>query len=198
MKWPRPSIPISQLYFVWNYKMEQFSGVLVVEGKTDKDFIKTFLDCDIVTTNGSEVLRETIEYLKELSKIRQIVVLTDPDAPGKRIRDILNSEIPSCQNAYVRKEVSVKNGKVGVAESTKEEVLEALSHIIPNTNNRKSEITYADLYELGLVSKYGSTEKREAVEKALHIGHSNGKAFLKKCQCLGLDKEGIKRILNER
>lgn len=44
------------------------SAVLVVEGKMDKDLIESFMDVDIITTNGSEVSRGTIDYIQEISK----------------------------------------------------------------------------------------------------------------------------------
>ena len=81
----------------------KYPHVIVVEGKMDKDLLESFLDADIITTNGSEVSRETIEYVRALSKTRTVVVLTDPDAPGKRIRDILNSEVTGLFNAFIPK-----------------------------------------------------------------------------------------------
>ena len=104
------------------------SAVLVVEGKMDKDLIESFMDVDIITTNGSEVSRGTIDYIQEISKKRQIIILTDPDAPGKRIRDIINQNVPGCLNAFVPKNKAIKGHKVGVAESSKDVILEALEN----------------------------------------------------------------------
>ena len=42
----------------------KYPHVIVVEGKMDKDLLESFLDADIITTNGSEVSRETIEYVR--------------------------------------------------------------------------------------------------------------------------------------
>ena len=70
--------------------MEKYPALIVVEGKTDKDLIASFLDADVVTTNGSEVSRETIDFIKKAAELRTVVVLTDTDAPGKRIRDVLD------------------------------------------------------------------------------------------------------------
>src|SRR5574344_851357 len=100
--------------------MEKYPAVLVVEGKSDKDLIDSFLVADIVITNGSEVSRETIDLIKEFASKRDVVVLTDPDAPGKRIRDILNQNVPGCLNAFVPKNKAIKGHKVGVAESSKD------------------------------------------------------------------------------
>ena len=75
----------------------KYPNVIVVEGKMDKDLLQSFLDADIITTNGSEVSRETIEYIRALSKTRTIVVLTDPDAPGKRTARLRDSLMLSSQ-----------------------------------------------------------------------------------------------------
>ena len=60
-----------------------YPAILVVEGATDVAFLSSFLDAEFVTTNGSDVPRETIEYLKEAVKRKNVVVLTDPDYPGR-------------------------------------------------------------------------------------------------------------------
>ena len=63
--------------------------VIVVEGTSDVNKLSLLVDADYVVTNGSEVSRETLRYIKELSKTRQIIILTDPDYPGERIRNII-------------------------------------------------------------------------------------------------------------
>ena len=73
-------------------------GVIVVEGKSDVTFLQEFVDAIFVTTNGSEISKETIEYIKELKKNNRVIVLTDPDSPGNRIRNILNEQIDGFAN----------------------------------------------------------------------------------------------------
>ena len=46
----------------------QYPAIIVVEGTSDEALISSFMDADIVVTNGSDVPRETIEYLKEAKK----------------------------------------------------------------------------------------------------------------------------------
>ena len=113
-------------------KKDRYSAIIVVEGQTDKALIASFLDAEVVTVNGSAVSRETLEYLQEASKTREIVVLTDPDSPGKRIRDVIASFVPGVKHAFIPKEKAIKRGKVGVAESDKDTVLDALRNLVPN------------------------------------------------------------------
>ena len=161
--------------------MEYRDFCLVVEGKTDKDLISGFLDCDIITTNGSEVSEETISHIAAVAKIKPVIVLTDPDSPGKRIRDILNQKIPNLIHAYMNKRDCIKKNKVGVAESSMDAIMESLEHLIPAQTTKNITISQADLLELGLIGSFNSAILRERVEKKLYLGHTNGKSFYKRC-----------------
>lgn len=174
----------------------KYPNVIVVEGKMDKDLLESFLEADIVTTNGSEVSRETINYVKELSKNRNVVVLTDPDAPGKRIRDILNAEIPGLYNAFVPKEKSIKKHKVGVAECDKKTILEALDNLMcPASEAPESDLSMVDLFELGLCGHEESVQRRKKVENKLHIDQVNGKTLLKRLKALGINRKDLEEIV---
>lgn len=176
----------------------RYQNVIVVEGKMDKDLLESFLDVDIVTTNGSEVSRETINYVKELTKTRTVVVLTDPDAPGKRIRDILNNEIPGLYNAFIPKNKAIKKHKVGVAESDKETIMEALNNLmLPEGNKPESDLTMNDLYDLELIGHPESTEKRTKLEIKLHIDQVNGKTLLKRLKTIGLNRKDLEEAVKD-
>jgi ribonuclease M5 len=176
--------------------MEKYPALIVVEGKTDKDLIASFLDADIVTTNGSEVSRETIDFIQKAAQLRTVVVLTDPDAPGKRIRDLLDEHIPGLLHAFIPKEKAIKHHKVGVAESSKDVILEALHNLVPSKARPDSTITSDDLYELGLLGQEDSSSRRHVVELKLHLGHTNGKSLLKRCQALGLSRKDLEDAIH--
>lgn len=171
-------------------------ALIVVEGAMDKALLTNFLDAEIVTTNGSDVPRGTIDYIKENSLIRDVIVLTDPDSPGKRIRDVLDKEINGLLHAYVPKEKCIKGHKVGIAESNQKAILEALSHLTPSKKTKLGELTYSDLYELGLVGSNESSKLRNKVSHAFHLGECNGKAFLQRANALGLSKQQLKEAIH--
>lgn len=176
--------------------MEKYPALIVVEGKTDKDLIESFLDADIVTTNGSEVSRETIDFIRKASEVRSVVVLTDPDAPGKRIRDLLDEHIPGLLHAFIPKEKAIKHHKVGVAESSKDVILEALANLVPSSARPDSTITSEDLFDLGLLGQENSVQIRHEVELKLHLGHTNGKSLLKRCKALGLSRQDLEDAIH--
>lgn len=174
---------------------KKISGIIVVEGRSDVAFLSTFIDAEFVTTNGSEISSKTIEYLQKSAGNRNIFVLTDPDSPGKRIRDVLDQNIPNLKHCFVSKENSIKKNKVGVAESTKEEVLKALSNALETNPSKTSEITMSDLMNLGLIGQENSLEKREKVANKFRLGFCNAKTFLKRINYSGLSLEDIKNCL---
>lgn len=176
--------------------MNKYPALIVVEGKTDKDLIDSFLNADICITNGSEVSRETIDFIKESKKIRDVVVLTDPDSPGKRIRDILDENIPGLLHAYIPKEKAIKHHKVGVAESNKDVILEALNNLIPANFEENGTLTYQDLFELGLVSCDEAIKKREIINRKFHLGYTNGKSLLKRANALKLTRKDLEDALH--
>ncbi len=176
----------------------KIDALIVVEGKTDIDFLSSFLDANFYSVNGSAISPNDLNFLMKVSKKNKIIVLTDPDYPGMRIRNIINSKITkNIYNAYVRKEFSIKKHKVGVAESTIEEVNKALDNLVEFTSSNllKSNLTLNDLYELKLVGNENSKKYREILEKKLHIGYSNGKQLLNKLKMLNVDKKEIMEIL---
>ena len=173
-----------------------YPAVIVVEGATDKALLSSFLDSEIVITNGSDVPRETIDYLREAAKASTVVVLTDPDSPGKRIRDVLDGEIPGLLHAYVPKAKCIKGHKVGIAESSVDAIMEALSHVVPAPKGKEGTMTYADLFELGLLGGDNAARNREALCLRYHLGSCNGKTLLKRINALNLSKEEIRSAIH--
>lgn len=176
----------------------KINAILIVEGKTDIDFLSSFLDASIYSVNGSAVEEKDYEFINEALKKHKVIVLTDPDFPGLQIRNKINEHCKGVYNAYVRKEVSIKGSKVGVAESTKEEVLNALKEAIKfNDNNESGSITTADLYELKLLGDENSSYLRKEVSEKLHLGFNNSKSFLKKINLLNISKEELKEVIKD-
>ena len=174
---------------------QKVDALIVVEGTTDVAFLQSFLDADFVTTNGSDVPRETIDFIKQAKATRDVVVLTDPDSPGKRIRDILDAEIPGLLHAFINKQDAIKKNKVGVAESNKEAVLEALRFAFSTTAKSTGTLSMNDLFDLGLSGNENSAKKREILSKTLHLGFGNAKTILKRLNALGITRAQLEEAL---
>ena len=174
--------------------------VIVVEGTSDINKVSNLFDADFVSTNGSQVSRETLNYIKELSKTRTIILLLDPDYPGMRIRRIIQNEVPTALNAYVDRKLSIKGKKLGVCECDKNEIIRAINEVfqwkVNSFDKELSNITTYDLMELGLVGA-NSIIKREKLSKKIPIGKTNGKTLLKRLKQLQINKDKLIEILKE-
>lgn len=172
---------------------KKINGIIVVEGKSDVELLSSYIDAEFVITNGSAISKETIDYLKNSN--RDIYVLTDPDFPGKKIRDELSSHINNLKHVFIKKENSIKHGKVGVAEGDIDEILEAIENAYEEKEVQTGHLTMSDLNDLGLTGTEESTVKRELICDKLHLGFCNAKTFLKRLNNNGITKEELKKYV---
>ena len=164
--------------------------VIVVEGKNDKNKIESiFKDAFVLITNGSEINKDTINTIKELSKNNEIILCLDPDGPGERIRRKILEEVPSCKNVYAEKSkaISKNQRKVGIEHMSREDILALFENVYES--KYESNITYLDLYDLGLMN---SKIKREKLCQRLNIGYCNAKQLVKRLNMLGIDINIVK------
>ena len=77
--------------------------VLVVEGKMDTVAIKRALEADTIETGGFTLAPYTLRQIEAAYKKRGIIILTDPDGAGERIRRFLTQRFPEAGQAFVPK-----------------------------------------------------------------------------------------------
>ena len=174
------------------------SDVIVVEGLHDEIKIKSvFPDAFCVITNGSEISDDTLKYIKKLSETHGIIIFTDPDSPGERIRSKVLEIVPNAKNAFIRKKdaISQNNKKVGVEHATKEMIRNALIDIYNVDSDIKGNITNLDLFELGLNGNDLSSLYRDRISDILNIGKPNNKSFLKRINQIGLTKSKLEELV---
>jgi ribonuclease M5 len=163
--------------------MKKIKEIIVVEGKSDTIAIKRSVDADTIETNGSEISIDTLNRIKRAHEKRGIIVFTDPDFPGKRIRQIVSEFVPGCKHAYLAKEDAIAKGNkgVGVEHASKEAIAEALSHVREEMTDVESElISWEDLIAAGLTGGTDSKRRREIIGTELRIGYMNAKQLHKR------------------
>ena len=169
--------------------------VIVVEGKTDVQRLQNIIDADYVICNGSAISQETIDLIKELSKVRKVIILTDPDYPGTQIRNKISEQVDNIYHAFVDRSKSRNGKKLGVAECEKEEILKALSSYIHQPSEINHEITMEDFILLGLSGLPNSSLLREKISKKYNLGYGNAKTILKRVNMLHISLEQLKETL---
>lgn len=158
--------------------------IIVVEGKDDTTAIKRAVEADTIETNGSAINEETIEKIKLAHAARGVIVFTDPDFPGQKIRQTITAHVPECKHAFIPKEDALhKYGKgVGVEHASPEVIRNALKDAHLMADDAVEEISQEDLLVTGLIGGTGSRERREKLGRILKIGYTNGKQLHKRLQ----------------
>lgn len=174
------------------------NSVIVVEGIHDEMRIKSiYPNANVILTNGNQISEETIAMIKKLSETNEIIIFTDPDYPGERIRKIITDVVPSAKQAFLRKNeaISKNKKKVGIEHASKESIVNSLQNVY--TYSYKETITLKDLYELGLNGNSNSAILRNKVSDKLNIGKPNAKTFLKRINLINISKEELIKICQE-
>lgn len=165
--------------------------IIVVEGKDDTTAVQQAVNADTIETNGSAINDETIEKIKLAQETRGVIVLTDPDYPGQKIRNTIAEQIPGCKHAFIPKEMAIhKRGKgVGVEHASAETIRQALKDAQLMHEETKEEITHEDLIAAGFIGGGGAKDRREKLGRLLKIGYTNGKQLHKRLMVFEVSKE---------
>ncbi len=165
--------------------MIRLRQAVIVEGKYDAIKLSSILDALIITTDGFSVFKdkEKLELIRTMAKKTGIIIITDSDMAGFKIRNYIKGAITQGQiiNVYIpdifgkekRKDSPSKEGKLGVEGMEKQVILDALEKAgvlsdITQPQNRKK-VDKPLLFELSLTGATDSSEKRRKLYKALSL-----------------------------
>ncbi len=176
---------------------QKIREVIVVEGKHDTQKLKMYFDCETIETNGTHLGKEVLDRIRQARDTAGVIVFTDPDSPGNRIRSAVNTAVPGCRNAFIDKDAAKTEKKVGIEHAGKEDLQEALAHLVTWQETARGSLTAADMSELGLLGRPDSEEKRRKLGIVLHIGYGNAKTMRQRLNRIEITKEELKRILEE-
>ncbi|MDC3414877.1 ribonuclease M5 [Aquibacillus sp. 3ASR75-11] len=165
--------------------------VIVVEGKDDTAKIRQAVDADTIETNGSAIDHDIIQRIKHAKQKRGVIIFTDPDYPGERIRHIVSNNVQGCKHAFLtREETRAKHNKgLGIEHASVEAIRRALSLVYEVGAEFDNGITREDLLQYGLLGGPQAKSRRERLGKRLNIGYTNGKQLLKRLSMFELSKK---------
>ncbi len=171
--------------------------IIVVEGKDDTTAIKRAVDADTIETNGSAVDDAVIERIRLAQETRGVIIFTDPDYPGERIRKIISEKVPGCKHAFLPKEEALakRNKGVGIEHASNESIRRALQTVKQEMAEYIGEITWEDLVDAGLIGGEAARDRRERLGKLLKIGYTNGKQLYKRIQMFQISNEAFREAL---
>ena len=165
--------------------------VLVVEGKMDTVAIRRALEADTIETGGFTLAPYTLRQIEAAYQKRGIIILTDPDGAGERIRRFLTERFPEAGQAFIPKIQATANNDVGVEQAQPEAILAALAKVRHHDYRPQVEFTHMDLFRYALNGSPQAAARRDALGAELGIGYGNSKRFLERLNHYGVTREEL-------
>ncbi len=163
--------------------------VLVVEGKMDTVAIKKALDAETIETGGFTLAPYTLQKIAAAYEKRGIIILTDPDGAGERIRRYLTERFPNAGQAFIPKIDATANNDVGVEQAQPQAILKALAKVRHHEFEPIERFSMQDMFACGLSGAGKAAERRAKLGAELGIGYGNAKQFLQRLNSYGITRE---------
>lgn len=163
--------------------------LIVVEGKNDAAAVKKAVDADIIITSGFGLTKQTLELIRKAQQLQGVIVLTDPDFMGEKIRRIIADKVKGVKHAFIPAEDAKLENDIGVENASPEAILRALSMAKAESSDKRVEFTTADMIDYGLTGLPESTKRRGQLGAALGIGYANSKQFLNRLNIYGITRQ---------
>lgn len=156
---------------------------VIVEGRYDKIRLHSLIDGLILETNGFRIFkdREKLAFIRAMAHQKGIIILTDSDTAGFRIRRYIQSAIPpqdrkNLYQAYIpeilgkekRKSQPSKAGTLGVEGMPTQVLVDALKRAgVPISGEtekpREKPVSKADFFQDGLTGSGNSSGFRREI-----------------------------------
>ncbi|MDF7638298.1 ribonuclease M5 [Lactobacillus sp. ESL0791] len=179
---------------------KKFNAVVVVEGKDDTIRLKQFFPgIETIETNGSDVPKTVLTELRQLAQTRAIIIFTDPDLNGERIRRIVSKAVPSAKQAFITRkegEPQKRGNSLGVEHASKAALSRALSDLHEVTDT-PTDLTKENYLSLGLGAGHNARKLREQVGIILNIGYGNSKQFFQRLKTFGITFSKLQAVVKE-
>jgi ribonuclease M5 len=164
--------------------------VIVVEGKSDVAAIRRSIEADCLVTGGFSLSEESLSQIEAAYQRRGIVILTDPDSAGERIRNFLRKRFPRAGHAFIpRCEAVGEDGRIGVEKASPEQIRAALEKVRVGQSEVATIFFTEDLLDKGLSGGAGAADKRAFLGAELGLGWANAKTFLHRLNTYGVSRE---------
>lgn len=161
---------------------------VIVEGRYDAARLANLVDTMILTTDGFAIFKDKARQnlFKQTARARGLIVLTDSDAAGFKIRHFVTNlagaayvrqaYVPAIPGKESRKAEPGKEGLLGVEGIGDELILQALHTALASVPDdiagipdKPRPITYIDLYEWGISGTANSADRRRSLLKRLGL-----------------------------
>jgi ribonuclease M5 len=178
--------------------LQKIKEVIVVEGRNDTVAIKRAVDADTIETRGSAIGEKVLAEIKRAQKLRGVIVFTDPDYAGERIRRMISETVPDVKHAFLPQRLAKGKNKIGIEHATPAAIIEALNQVRSGDDRgeREEPLSWEEYLDCGFAGKCDSRLFRQKVADALGIGYGNAKQFFRRLHVLCITREELRRAMN--
>ena len=127
----------------------------------------------IGSTGGFALHKKTLDDIEKAYKKRGIIILTDPDSAGERIRKFLAKRFPEAKHAFVPVEDATANNDIGIEQAKPDAIRAALAKVRTHHIEPTNVFTGADLIRAGISGDAGASSRRAKLGAALGNGVQN-------------------------
>jgi len=172
--------------------------VIVVEGKSDVAAIRRSVDADCLITGGFSLTPELLGQIEAAYRRRGIIILTDPDSAGERIRTFLRKRFPQAGHAFIpRAEAVGDDGRIGVEKADPVQIRTALEKVRVAEISVGEEFSVTDLVTAGISGGTVAATKRAFLGAELGLGWANAKTFLHRLNTYGISRQEFNTALEK-
>lgn len=163
--------------------------VIVVEGRDDIAAVKKAVQAEVIAVGGFGINKKVIDRIKEAQKRKGVIVFTDPDFAGEKIRGIISKRVKGIKHAYIAQEDGIKDGDIGVENAKPEVIIKALQNAKITLEEKKEFYNMQDMYYFKLTGQPDSKKRRLILGRVLGIGYGNSTQMVSRLNNYGISKE---------
>lgn len=202
MNWRKLQRKMPGNYLRKEIKMDKIKEIIVVEGRDDTKRVHEALNADTFETNGSALSLDDLKRLEVLQAKRGLIVLTDPDFNGERIRKMISHKIPEAKHAFISRQAGVpknRSGSLGVEHASPQAIRQAIqvAHGSHSLDKLLPTINQTDLMQAHLIAHPQAKQRRLQLGEVLGIGYVNGKQLLRRLQMFQITAEELRSAIQQ-
>lgn len=163
--------------------------VIVVEGRDDITAVKRAVDAEVIAVGGFGINARVIGRIREAQKRQGVIVLTDPDFAGEKIRKIIAKRVSGIRHAYISQDEGTKHGDIGVENASPEAIIRALEAAKCEVKEKVEIFDIHDLVFFKLTGDPHARKRREVLGRILRIGYGNAAQLLTRLNNYGVTRE---------
>jgi len=171
--------------------------VIVVEGKKDIEAVHRAVDAECVETGGFGLQKHILDKLEQAYRKRGLIILTDPDSAGERIRRFLGDRFPAAKHAFVPRKDACSSDDIGIEQAAPAAIRSALERVRYHEFEPSRQFSNMDMITFHLSGVDCSAARRAALGAILGIGYANAKTFLYRLNHYGISREEFMAALGE-